>query len=54
MTINELLSKVQKLKNDGKIKGNENVLTFDSWKENKEEYMITNIEITKEGNLLLI
>lgn len=49
MTVDEMLSKIQKLKNENKIDGKTQIITFDAWKD--EDCEVTNIDVV-EGKIM--
>ena len=51
MKVNELLSKIQKLKYEGKIDGETQITTYDAWKEEKK-YDVEDIDVV-DGKIIL-
>ena len=52
MTVNELLSEIQDLKDHGMIDGDTKVLTYDIWKD--EKFEVTKLEAEGDGSLMLM
>ena len=52
MTVNKLLSEIQKLKDQGKIEGSTEILTYDAWK--NERFEVSGLEAEDDGSLMLV
>lgn len=50
MTVDEFLSKIQKMKNEGKITGKTQFVTYDEWKE--KLYKVTDIDV-ENGSIII-
>lgn len=52
MTVNELLSAIQNLKNENKISGDTEIITFDVWQD--EKWQIRELRVEEDGKLMLL